>query len=111
MNAIMRERARYLKKNMTDAERSLWSDIRRRQISNCQFRRQYPMGKFIVDFICLEKMLIIEVDGGQHTEEQEYDEARTKWLESQGYKVLRFWNFEVMKYKEAVLQTIEDALC
>jgi len=95
---------------MTDAERALWKDIRRRQRLGFQFRRQYPIGPFIVDFVCLEKKLVIEVDGGQHNAQKQYDEARTSWLESRGFRVLRFWNNEVMREKEGVIQIIEDAL-
>jgi very-short-patch-repair endonuclease len=94
---VGRERARKLRKNMTDAERALWARIRRRQILDCKFRRQQPLGDYIVDFVCLEKKLIIELDGGQHIEQEEYDSRRTHWLEEQGFRVLRFWNHDVFK--------------
>jgi very-short-patch-repair endonuclease len=82
--------ARRLQKNMTDAERRLWSKLRSRQFDNCKFRRQAPVGKFIVDFVCFEKKIIIELDGGQHAEQQEQDSQRTDWLSSQGFQVVRF---------------------
>ena len=107
---MSRERARKLRKNMTDAERALWARIRRRQILDCKFRRQQPLGDYIVDFVCLEKKLIIELDGGQHTEQEEYDSRRTHWLEEQGFRVLRFWNHDVFKETEAVVQAIYEAL-
>ena len=71
-----------------------------------KFRRQAPIGKFILDFVCLEKRLIIELDGGQHAVRQKEDHARTEWLNSQGFKVIRFWNHEVLKEVEAVKEII-----
>jgi very-short-patch-repair endonuclease len=99
-------RARELRKNMTDAERALWSKIRKRQISGYKFRRQQIIGRYIVDFVCNEKKLIIELDGGQHLEQAEYDKDRTAWLESQGFEVIRFWNHEVLTMMDVVLQEI-----
>lgn len=95
---------------MTDAERSLWSRLRRRQILDCRFRRQQPLGEYIVDFVCLEKKLIVELDGGQHAEQEEYDTQRTRWLEDQGFRVLRFWNNQVFKEFHAVVQAIYNEL-
>jgi very-short-patch-repair endonuclease len=89
-------RVRNLRKNLTNAERKLWRVLRKKQLSSLRFRRQVPIGPFIVDFICFEKRLVIEVDGGQHDENKEYDEKRTIWLEDQGFRVIRFWNNEVM---------------
>ena len=80
------QRARNLRKNMTDAERVLWRLIRNRQVEGRRFRRQFSIGNYIVDFICLEKRLIIEVDGGQHIERVSYDQRRTAWLEKKGSK-------------------------
>ena len=102
----LRARARHLRKNQTDAERNLWQRIRRRQIGGYRFRRQHPIGNYIVDFFCFEKGLVIEIDGGQHLEQADYDRERTNWLESQGYRVLRFWNNEVQDEVEAVVQEI-----
>jgi very-short-patch-repair endonuclease len=100
--------ARNLRKRMTDAEIKLWQNLRCRQINGFRFRKQSPMGQYIVDFICHEARLIVEVDGGQHTEAMEYDDQRTRWLESQGYKVQRFWNNEVLEQLETVIEVIMD---
>ena len=100
--------ARYLRNNMTPQERKLWQILRKRSIYNYKFRRQYPIGNYIVDFICHEKNLIIEVDGGQHNtvSEKYYDTERTKFLESKGFKVLRFWNNDIDNNIEGVYQLI-----
>ncbi len=91
------EKARILRKNMTKQERILWTFLRKKNINNLKFRRQYPIGNYIVDFICNEKKLIIEIDGGQHNENKNitYDQERTKYLESKAYKVIRFWNNDI----------------
>lgn len=108
--ALIRHRARQLRRNMTDAERVLWSRLRKRQLEGYRFRRQYPLGRYIVDFICLQQRLVIEIDGGQHNDQQTYDDMRTTWLEAQGYRVLRFWNNDVLDYTEAVVEIIAAAL-
>jgi very-short-patch-repair endonuclease len=95
---------------MTPAERVLWGRLRKRQNAGCLFRRQYPLGRYIVDFVCLEKRLVVEVDGGQHTEQAEADRERTRWLEAQGYRVVRFWNTDVLDAVEAVVETIGAVL-
>ena len=105
-----KERSRALRKNATDAERILWHHLRRRQLNGHRFRRQQPIGPYIVDFYCHDKQLIIEVDGGQHSEEQVYDAKRTQWLEQNGFQVLRFWNHEVMNRNDVVLEAIHEAL-
>ena len=102
--------ARALRNNLTDAERRLWQKLKRRQIATLKFRRQQPIGAFIVDFVCLERRVIVEVDGGQHAEQVAYDEQRTRWLEAQGYLVLRFWNNDVLANTDAVAQAILDAV-
>lgn len=102
--------ARQLRKNPTDAERRLWRQLKQRQIGNVKFRRQQPIGPFIVDFVCFERRLIIEVDGGQHAEHVSYDQHRTRWLETQGYRVLRFWNNDVLANTAIVAQAILDAV-
>ena len=102
-------RARQLRSNMTVAERRLWCRLRRRQLEGIRFRRQTPIGPYYVDFICLEEKLIIEIDGGQHAIEREADGARTQWLESKGYRVLRYWNNEVLEKTEAVVEDIRRA--
>lgn len=105
-------RARELRNNLTEAELTLWKQIRLRQLSGYKFRRQHPIGEYVADFVCLEKRLIIEVDGGQHSEQGLYDQIRNDWLKSQGFCILRFWNHEVMMeiegVKEVILKTLED---
>ena len=94
---------------MTDAERLLWRHIRDGQLG-VKFRRQQPVGNYIVDCVSVENRLIVEVDGGQHAEQQEYDAKRTAFLESEGYRVLRFWNNEVLENIEGVVQMIQSVL-
>jgi very-short-patch-repair endonuclease len=106
----MRHRAQKLRAKPTDAERVLWVRLRRRQVLGYKFRRQQPLGPYIVDFVCLEKRLVVEVDGSQHQEQRTYDEARTRWLESQGYRVLRFWNNEVLAETDKVIELIAKRL-
>ena len=93
-----------LRTNLTDAEQKIWRHIRQRQLNNLKFRRQQIIGNYIVDFICFEKKLIIEIDGGQHTDEN--DRKRTNFLEKEGYKILRFWNNDVLNNIEGVLEKI-----
>jgi len=107
---LQRKRAKQLRKDMTDAERFLWAWIRRRQIQGFKFRRQQPLGPYIVDFVCLEKKLVVELDGGQHAESQLYDAQRTSWLQAQGFCVLRLWNHQVLTETEAAIQAIANAL-
>jgi very-short-patch-repair endonuclease len=76
-----RDRARSLRKNLTDSERLLWAKLRNRRFAGFKFRRQVPLGSFIADFVCFERRLILELDGGQHAQQQEYDAARTRWME------------------------------
>ena len=103
-------RARELRKNATDAERKLWWKLRYRQLDGYRFRRQVPIGPYIIDFVCLSHRLPIELDGSQHGGAIAYDQARTRWLESRGYRVLRFWNGDVLRDMEGVLDTIHRAL-
>jgi very-short-patch-repair endonuclease len=112
MNKQNIPKARILRKNMTGAEQKMWYNIRSNQLLNHKFRRQYPIGDYIVDFICLEKFLIIEIDGGGHNQEKqiEHDEARTKYLEKKGFQVIRFWNNEVDNNIEGVLEVINRHL-
>ena len=102
-------RAANLRKEATPAEVKLWGYLRREQMG-VKFRRQHALGNYIVDFCCIEKKLIIELDGSQHLDLQEYDEIRTEYLESLGYRVLRFWNNQVMKDINGVIVAIEYAL-
>ena len=99
-----------MRKNPTDAERALWRHLRNQQTGRYRFRRQHPMGSYILDFFCFEKRLVVEIDGGQQSEQVCYDTQRTRWLEDQGYRVLRFWNNEVLQNIEAVCQVIYEAL-
>ena len=102
----MKYRARALRKNLTDAEKLLWRHLRDRQLDGCKFRRQHPIGKFIVDFVCVEKKLVIEVDGGQHATKVEADLQRSEYLRKKGYRTLRFWNNEVLQKTESVLEAV-----
>jgi very-short-patch-repair endonuclease len=101
--------AKNLRREMTDAERKLWLRLCAKQ-TGAKFRRQQPIGPYIADFVCFEAKLIIELDGGQHADMLEQDAARTQWLESQGFAVLRFWNNDIMSNIEGVLMCIMDAL-
>ena len=96
INPKIRQRSRELRKNLTPAERKLWNVLRNRNLGNFKFRRQHPIGSFIADFYCAEVKLVIEVDGGIHAFQKEYDEMRTAWLEERGYHVVRFQNEEVL---------------
>ncbi len=104
------ERARALRRNQTDAEKKLWSILRRDGLGH-SFRRQHPIGPYIVDFVCLSRRLVIEADGGQHNEKQAaHDDARTTWLEARGYSVLRFWNNDILGNIEGVGDVIRRKL-
>ncbi|MNM63059.1 hypothetical protein D3C81_744170 [compost metagenome] len=105
-----RARARRLRSNPTDAEMKLWQFLRRRQLAGFRFRRQVPLAGFIADFACLEKNLIVELDGGQHAVRAGYDAQRTEALEVLGYRVLRYWNDAVLKQMPEVLEDILRAL-
>ena len=102
--------ARALRKNMTDVELLLWHKIRSRQLQNIRFRRQHPIGRYIVDFICLETKLIIELDGGQHADQKSYDTMRDTWLSQQGFKILRFWNNDILENMDGVIEFISQHL-
>ena len=101
-------RARILRSTMTDAERFLWRSLRRRAFGR-KFRRQEPIGPYIVDFVCFERRVVLELDGGQHLE-SDADRIRDRWLEGQGFRVLRFWNHEVLGNVEGVLRAIAVAI-
>jgi very-short-patch-repair endonuclease len=94
---------------MTDAERLLWSRLRRRQVFGLRFRRQHPIGPFIADFACTQAKLVVELDGGQHALTGGKDAARTRWLERSGYRVLRFWNNDVLTHIDAVVYLVASA--
>jgi very-short-patch-repair endonuclease len=99
-----------MRKRQSDAEIALWQKLRAHRMLGYKFRRQVVIEPYIVDFVCLEAMLIIEADGGQHTEQQSYDEQRAAHLESLGYRVLRFWNHEILNELDSVLTQIASAL-
>ncbi|NVM22445.1 MAG: endonuclease domain-containing protein [Desulfobacterales bacterium] len=106
----MKHRARRLRKNLTDAERLLWRHLCDRQLGGYKFRRQHPVGPFIVDFACLEKKLVVEVDGGEHAKNLEEDVKRSDYLKERGYRILRFWNNEVLAESKSVLSVILTSL-
>jgi very-short-patch-repair endonuclease len=103
-------RARTLRRNMTEAERQVWRILRLRQMEGHKFRRQVPIGRFIADFACHEARLIIEIDGGQHDLSLAPETERTEFLEGEGYRVLRFWNNEVLANLDGVHRAITEAL-
>jgi very-short-patch-repair endonuclease len=104
-NTKTKHRAIQLRKKSTPAERKLWSKIRDDQLG-VNFRRQHAVSNFIPDFVCIEKKLIVELDGSQHLEQEEYDEERTRFLKTEGYRVIRFWNNDVMKNIDSVILAI-----
>jgi len=107
---MLRQRARQLRKSMTDAEQALWARLRRRQMHGHKFRRQHPLGGYIVDYVCLDEKLVVEVDGGQHDEQRDQDAQRTRYLEQRGFRVIRFWNHQVLGELDAVTEAITEAL-
>jgi very-short-patch-repair endonuclease len=102
--------ARVLRVDTTDAERALWKFLRNRQLSGYRFRRQVPLGRYIVDFVCMRARLIVELDGGQHADSLLDDLERTRFLARGGFRVIRFCNDEVLHRTEAVLESILEAL-
>ena len=102
--------ARRLRRDQTDAERVLWFRLRDRRLAGWKFRRQAPIDRYVVDFVCADARLIVELDGGQHTERAEQDAARTAILQSMGYLVLRFWDNDVLANTDGVVETILNAL-
>ncbi len=106
MTHPLRSVAKHLRKQGTDAERLLWNRLRARQIHGLRFRRQEPIGQYIADFLCYEVKMVIEVDGGQHAGQKQYDEKRDHWMASQGFRVLRFWDHEVLTNINGVLEKI-----
>jgi len=109
-NKEITENARSLRSNMTDVERILWRTIRGRQLHGHRFRRQHPIGPYIADFACLDKKCVIELDGGQHQSQVDYDENRTLFLQKRGWKVLRFWNNDVLNNLDGVVSTVVATL-
>jgi very-short-patch-repair endonuclease len=102
----LKEHAKSLRSNMTEAEQCLWHHLRGQRFHGFKFRRQHIINHYIVDFVCLKKKLIVEVDGGQHSDRFLHDQQRTHFLSSEGYRVLRFWNPEIFENLDGVLETI-----
>ena len=106
----MLDNAKSLRANQTETEQRLWYHLRAHRFMGLKFKRQKPMGRYIVDFVCMERGLIVELDGGQHADAVMKDQRRDAWLRGQGYTVLRFWNNEVMQNLEGVLERIRSAV-
>ena len=102
----IKQKARQLREHSTDAEKLLWHHLRNRRLNGWKFRRQFPVGKYIVDFVCQELKLIIEIDGGQHADQITYDLERTRILNSKRYQVVRYWNNEVLGNTTSVLESL-----
>jgi very-short-patch-repair endonuclease len=109
-NPTTKYQAGELRKALTPAERKLWSRLRNNQLKGVNFRRQHAVRKYIPDFCSPKAKLVIELDGSKHLEQEEYDSERTKYLEEQGYKVIRFWNNQIMNEMESVILAIMEAL-
>ena len=105
-NPALHQRAKAMRQGMSEAEAKLWQHLRAGRLNGHKFRRQQPMGNYIVDFMCVTPKLIVEADGGQHTERAAYDHARTTYLNSLGFTVLRFWNHEILQQTNDVLAEI-----
>jgi very-short-patch-repair endonuclease len=103
---LTEQRARSLRNKATDAEKELWKQLRNKQVLGARFRRQHPINDYIADFVSFDAMLVIELDGGQHSEQEAYDAKRTRRLESVGFRVLRVWNNEVFSNLSGVMDTI-----
>jgi very-short-patch-repair endonuclease len=103
------KKALHLRRNMTSAERKLWAALRDRQLEGIKFRRQHPLGPYVLDFFCEAHKLVIEIDGGQHASDADRDAKRTAWLTAHGCRVLRFWNNEVLSNLSGVLTEISRA--
>jgi len=106
----MDTQVQFLRQHQTHTERKLWQQLRRKQLGDRRFRRQYRLGRYIVDFVCLSARLIIEIDGPSHEARVDQDETRTTWLESQGFRILRFSNEQVLYDLDSVVRTIAAAM-
>lgn len=107
---ITKQLSKNLRQNQTKAEVRIWRHLKNRALAGFKFRRQCPIGPYIVDFVCLEKMIVIEIDGGQHAEQTHRDARRSQYLKSRGFEVLRFWNNEVLANTDSVLSVILTTL-
>jgi very-short-patch-repair endonuclease len=103
-------RARASRREVTEAERQIWQILRLRRMKGCKFRHQVPIGRYIVDFVCHDARLIVEVDGGQHDHLSQREAERSRFLQNQGYRILRLWNNEILENLDGVHATIADAL-
>jgi len=110
MHSKLTNVARNLRKKSTEAEKLLWRHLRGKRLEGLRFRRQQTIGGYIVDFVCFEKRVIIEVDGGQHATQKEKDTERDKWFTEQGFRVLRFWNNEVLRNISVVMELIRRSV-
>jgi len=108
--ALPCHRARRLRRDQTDAEKKLWGRLRSKRLVEFKFRRQFPIGNFIADIACPQSKLAIELDGGQHLDQAARDEWRTKLIEQRGFRVIRFWDSEVLTNVDGVVEAIEAAL-
>ena len=102
--------AKRLRKEMTDAERVMWRELRAHRFAGFKFKRQEPLGSYVVDFVCYEVKLIVDLDGGQHADQKEADEDRTRWLSSRKFRLVRFWNNDVLTNIAGVMHVIEKNL-
>ena len=103
---VLLERARSMRHDSVPAEKKLWCCLRNRQLAGLKFRRQQAIGPFIVDFVCAELSLVVELDGDSHADQLDYDMERTKWLDANGYRVIRYFNHDVSQQLDAVLESI-----
>jgi very-short-patch-repair endonuclease len=111
MNNRLLKFAKDMRRHATDAEIATWRQLRAHRFQGWKFKRQQPIGSYIVDFVCFDCRVVIEIDGGQHMDNRRYDEERTSWLETQGFRVLRFWNDDVLTRQDDVFDAIFVALC
>ncbi len=109
-NSPMTKLAKVLRKSQTDAETVIWQKLRSSQLNGCKFKRQQPLGRYIVDFVCFDKKLIVEIDGGHHATQRDKDLQREQWLQNEGFEVVRFWNNDIFENIEGVLETIMKKL-
>ena len=109
-NGLERDEARRLRRTQSNAEYVLWTHLRARRFRGLKFRRQHPLGPYIADFCCIDRQIVIELDGSQHLGTANYDARRTEFLNAHGFRVIRFWNHEVLTAMEHVLQMLERFL-